>query len=71
MPQSTPARFGYGSRATSTLAGSRTRTTTKRVKAAPKSMAKMAKLIKDIHLKEQETNYKSITANNIVETLIM
>ena len=64
MPQSTPARFGYGSRATSTLAGSRTRrTTTKRVKAAPKSMAKMTKMIKAIQLKEQETNYKSITAN--------
>eukprot|EP00487_Bulimina_marginata_P012142 TRINITY_DN8245_c0_g1_i1.p1 TRINITY_DN8245_c0_g1~~TRINITY_DN8245_c0_g1_i1.p1 ORF type:complete len:267 (-),score=22.96 TRINITY_DN8245_c0_g1_i1:844-1644(-) len=64
MPQSTSARFGYGSRATSTLEGSRNRrTTTKRVKAAPKSMAKMTKLIKAIQLKEQETNYKSITAN--------
>lgn len=64
MPQSTPARFGYGSRATSTLAGSRSRTTTKRVKAAPKSMAKMTKMIKAIQLNEQETNYKSIATSS-------
>ena len=63
MPQSVPARFGYGSRATSTLEGSRVKTVSKRVKAAPRSMAKMSKLIKDIQLKEQETNYKSIEAN--------
>ncbi len=34
--------------------------TKKMVRAAPKSMANMTKLIKDIQLKEQETNYRSI-----------
>lgn len=34
--------------------------TKKMVRAAPKSMANMTKLIKDIQLKEQETNYRTI-----------
>jgi len=39
---------------------SRKATVSKRVKAAPRSMAKLAKTIKAIQLKEQETNYKTI-----------
>ena len=39
---------------------SRKATVSKRVKAAPRSMAKLAKTIKAIQLKEQETNYKNI-----------
>jgi len=40
---------------------SRKATVSKRVKAAPRSMAKLAKTIKAIQLKEQETNYKTIS----------
>lgn len=39
---------------------SRKATVSKRVKAAPRSMAKLSKTIKAIQLKEQETNYKTI-----------
>lgn len=39
---------------------SRKATVSKRVRAAPRSMAKLAKTIKAIQLKEQETNYKTI-----------
>ncbi len=39
---------------------SRKATVSKRVKAAPRSMAKLARTIKAIQLKEQETNYKTI-----------